>query len=375
MRIVKILYVLQDFICALRLYVHFKTICAVQRHYARFKSFMRASKVLRALRRPYAHFESFTRIAKTLCALRKFYPQSEDIMRTAKTLCERKEDSIMKKIILDEKILADYRQSLLMAEKAFGTVDKYTRDIRTLMEYAGASPLTKELLIGYKEHLADLKLAPRSINGIISSINSLLDHLGRRDLQLKTLKVQQQVFCREERELTRPEYERLVLAARKRCNQRLSLILETLGSTGIRISELKYITVEAVEAGEAVVSCKRKLRTIFLVKALRRKLLRYAASRGIKTGMIFVTRTGRALDRSNIWREMKAICEEAAVKPGKVFPHNLRHLFARIFYNIEKDIAKLADILGHSSINTTRIYIISTGAEHRRKMEQMRMLI
>lgn len=281
----------------------------------------------------------------------------------------------MKKIILDEEILAKYRQYLVMSEKAFGTVDKYTRDVRGLMEFAGENPLSKELLIGYKDHLASLKLAPRSINGIISSINSLLDHLGRRDLTLKTLKVQQQVFCKEERELTRPEYERLVLAARKHRNHRLSLIFETLGSTGIRISELQYVTVEAVQAGVAVVSCKRKLRTVFIVKGLRKKLLRHAAARGIKSGMIFVTRTGKALDRSNIWREMKAICSDAGVTPGKVFPHNLRHLFARVFYNIEKDIAKLADILGHSSINTTRIYIISSGAEHRRKMERMRMLI
>ena len=281
----------------------------------------------------------------------------------------------MKNIILDEKILGKFRESLVMAEKAAGTVEKYLRDVSGFMRYAGNEALSKELLIGYKSRLLEEKYAPRSVNGIISSLNSLLAFLGRSDLCLKTLKIQQQIYCREEKELTRPEYERLILAARKRRNQRLSLILKTLGSTGIRISELQYVTVEAVKAGEAVVSCKGKLRNIFIVKALRKKLLQYAAARGIKTGMIFVTKRGNALDRSNIWREMKELCSEAGVLPGKVFPHNLRHLFARIFYNVEKDIAKLADLLGHSSINTTRIYIISTGEEHRRKIEKMHLII
>lgn len=281
----------------------------------------------------------------------------------------------MKKIILDEKILWKYRESLVTAEKAAGTVGKYLSDVKGFMRFAGSASLSKELLIKYKSKLQEDKYAPRSINGIISSLNSLLAFLGRSDLCLKTLRIQQQVYCREEKELTRPEYERLILAARKRGNARLSLILQTLGSTGIRISELKYITVEAVKDGEAVVSCKGKLRIIFIVKALRKKLLQYAAARGIKSGTIFVTKKGNALDRSNIWREMKGICDEAGVTPGKVFPHNLRHLFARVFYNVEKDIAKLADLLGHSSINTTRIYIISTGEEHRRKIEKMHLII
>lgn len=162
---------------------------------------------------------------------------------------------------------------------------------------------------------------------------------------------------------------------KKNHNERLNLILQTICGTGIRVSELRFITVEAVKSSEAIVSLKCKTRTVFIVKELKKKLLRYAAKQNIKSGMIFVTRTGNPVSRTNIWREMKALCVEADVNPQKVFPHNLRHLFARVFYAVEKDIAKLADILGHSSINTTRIYIISTGTEHRRRMENMRLII
>ena len=175
--------------------------------------------------------------------------------------------------------------------------------------------------------------------------------------------------------MTKAEYMRLVKAAKQKGNERLSLLIQTICGTGIRVSELQYITVEAVKCGEAVVSCKAKTRSVFIVKELKQKLLRYAAEQGIKNGMIFVTRTGKPLSRTNIWREMKALCIEANVNPQKVFPHNLRHLFARVFYGIENDIAKLADILGHSSINTTRIYIISTGTEHRRRMENMHLIL
>ncbi len=210
---------------------------------------------------------------------------------------------------------------------------------------------------------------------MLASLNSLFAFSGRHELRVKSLKLQQQVFCPEEKELTRAEYERLCAAAAWKKNERLNLILQTICGTGIRVSELKCITVEAARHGEAVVSGKGKTRSVFLVKELRQKLLRYAAKRGIGGGMIFVTRTGRPVSRTNIWREMKALCEQARVNPKKVFPHNLRHLFARVFYGMEKDIAKLADILGHSSINTTRIYIVSTGTEHRRRMEHMRLIL
>lgn len=192
---------------------------------------------------------------------------------------------------------------------------------------------------------------------------------------MKSIKLQRQIYCSEEKEMTKAEYMRLVKTAKQKGNERLSLLIQTICGTGIRVSELQYITVEAVKCGEAVVSCKAKTRSVFIVKELKQKLLRYAAEQGIKNGMIFVTRTGKPLSRTNIWREMKALCIEANVNPQKVFPHNLRHLFARVFYGIEKDIAKLADILGHSSINTTRIYIISTGTEHRRRMENMHLIL
>ena len=215
----------------------------------------------------------------------------------------------------------------------------------------------------------------RSVNSMIASLNSLFSFLGWYELRVKSLKVQQQVFCPEEKELTKAEYERLCRTAERKQNERLYLILQTICGTGIRVSELQFITVEAVRKGEATVSLKGKTRSIFIVRDLQKKLLRYISEQKIATGTIFVTRTGKPISRTNIWREMKSLCIEAEVNPEKVFPHNLRHLFARVFYGIEKDIAKLADILGHSSINTTRIYIISTGTEHRQRMERMRLII
>ena len=210
---------------------------------------------------------------------------------------------------------------------------------------------------------------------MLAALNGFFDFLGRLDLKTKSIKLQREVFCPETKELTRAEYARLCRTAEKCGNMRLNLILQTLCATGIRISELRFVTVEAAKSGEMTVSCKAKTRTVFIIRELKDKLLRYAKQRGIKSGMIFVTRSGSAVDRTNIWREMKSLCINANVNPQKVFPHNLRHLFARVFYSMKKDIAKLADILGHSSIDTTRIYIISTGAEHRRCMESMHLLI
>ena len=199
--------------------------------------------------------------------------------------------------------------------------------------------------------------------------------LGWVDCKVKSIKVQRQIYCPENKELTKSEYMRLVNTAKRKGNNRLNLILQTICATGIRVSELQYITVEAVKNGEAKVSCKGKSRSVFIVKELKQKLLRYIAEQGIKSGCIFITRNGKSMSRTNIWREMKNLCEQANVNPDKVFPHNLCHLFARTFYGIEKDIAKLADILGHSSINTTRIYIITTGNEHRQRMESMRLIV
>ena len=280
----------------------------------------------------------------------------------------------MKGRIITAKMIAEFKEHLILEERSEITVEKYIRDVKAFAKYAQNNAVTKETVIAYKKHLQE-NYAVRSVNSMLASINSLFAFLGWHDLKVKSLKLQQQVFCPEEKELTKAEYARLCRAAERKHNERLNLILQTICGTGIRVSELQYITVEAVKQGEAVVNCKAKTRSVFIVKELKQKLLRYAAEQGIKSGMIFVTRTGKPISSTNIWREMKALCEEANVNPQKVFPHNLRHIFARVFYGIEKDIAKLADILGHSSINTTRIYIISTGTGHRHRMENMRLII
>ncbi len=275
---------------------------------------------------------------------------------------------------ITENVILSFEKYLSEQEKSPSTIEKYIRDVRAFAVFTKNSEITKETVIAYKKHLQE-NYAVRSVNSMLASVNSLFSFLGWHDLRVKSLKLQQQVFCPEEKELTKAEYSRLCMTAKRKHNERLNLILQTICGTGIRVSELQYITVEAVRRGEAVVNCKAKTRSVFIVKELKQKLLRYSSEQGIKSGMIFVTRTGKPISRTNIWREMKALCKEANVNPQKVFPHNLRHLFARVFYGIEKDIAKLADILGHSSINTTRIYIISTGTEHRKKMENMRLIM
>ncbi len=280
----------------------------------------------------------------------------------------------MKGRFITAKAIAEFKEHLILDERSEITIEKYIRDVKAFSVYTQNSDITKETVIAYKKHLQE-NYAVRSVNSMLASINSLFSFLGWHELRVKSLKLQQQVFCPEEKELTKAEYTRLCRAAERKHNERLNLILQTICGTGIRVSELQYITVEAAKQGEAVVNCKAKTRSVFIVKELKQKLLRYAAEQNIKSGMIFVTRTGKPISRTNIWREMKALCKEANVNPQKVFPHNLRHLFARVFYGIEKDIAKLADILGHSSINTTRIYIISTGTEHLQRMENMHLIL
>lgn len=267
-----------------------------------------------------------------------------------------------------------FREYLLTEEKSPATIEKYTRDVTAFLRFVRGGPLSKQTVVAYKQEL-QRNYAARSVNSMLAGINCLFSFLGWEDLRVKTVKLQRQLFCREEKELSKAEYLRLCHAAIRKGNRRLSLILQTLCGTGIRVSELPFITVEAARQGVVTVSCKSKTRMVFLVKELKQKLLRYAAEQGIKSGGIFVTRTGRPISRVNIWREMKVLCGAAGVNPQKVFPHNLRHLFASVFYALEKDIAKLADILGHSSIDTTRIYIVSTGTEHRRRMEHMRLIL
>ena len=281
----------------------------------------------------------------------------------------------MKGKILTSNQIAAFAVYLKSEEKSENTIEKYIRDARAFAAYMGNAEITKEAVISYKNKLLSEGYAVRSINSMIASINNLFAFLGWEDLKVKSFKLQQQIYCPEEKELTKAEYMRLVNTAKQKGNERLNLLIQTICGTGIRVSELQYITVEAVKCGEAVVSLKGKTRSVFIVRELQKKLLRYAAEQKITSGAIFITRTGKPMSRTNIWREMKSLCEQAGVNPQKVFPHNLRHLFARTFYGIEKDIAKLADILGHSSINTTRIYIITTGNEHRQHMENMRLII
>lgn len=280
----------------------------------------------------------------------------------------------MRKTRINLTTVRKFEAYLVLQEKSRATVEKYVRDASAFAEYTGDAEITKETVIAYKEHLMK-NHAVRSVNSYLASLNSLFAFLNRADLKVKSIKLQRQIFCPEDRELTREEYRRLCKAAADNHNERLHVMLQTICGTGIRVSELQFITVEAARQGKAVVSLKGKTRSVFIVNELKKKLLSYAGKQNIKSGMVFVTRTGKPLNRTNIWREMKALCAAAGVNPQKVFPHNLRHLFARVFYGIEKDIAKLADILGHSSINTTRIYIVSTGVEHRRRMENMRLVI
>ncbi len=281
----------------------------------------------------------------------------------------------MKGRIITESIISKFKTYLQNEEKSTNTIEKYMRDVKAFAVYANSFAVTKEMVIAYKNDLITDNYAVRSINSMIASLNSLFVFVGWNDLKVKSIKLQRQIYCPEEKELTKAEYLRLVNTAKQKGNERLNLLIQTICGTGIRVSELQYITVEAVKCGEAVVSLKGKTRSVFIVRELKKKLLRYAAEQGIKSGAIFITRSGKPMSRTNIWREMKNLCEQANVNPDKVFPHNLRHLFARTFYGIEKDIAKLADILGHSSINTTRIYIIATGNEHRQRMENMRLIV
>lgn len=275
---------------------------------------------------------------------------------------------------ITQSTLLSFGQSLYDSEKSEATVAKYVFCVERMIKELSGRELTKEFLLKYRDGLMQ-KYKPQTVNGNISAINAFLDFCGLTDMRLKLLKVQRQVFLEEERELSKEEYTRLLVAARRRGDERLYLLLVTLGSTGIRISELCYITVEAAESGRAQIRLKGKNRTIILRRELRKQLLAYAAKRGIESGLIFRTRSGRALDRSNICHDMKKLCAQAQVETCKVFPHNLRHLFARVYYGIEKDLAHLADVLGHSQIETTRIYVAASVKTHEKILERMELII
>ena len=267
-----------------------------------------------------------------------------------------------------------FEQYLKEEEKSDHTVSKYLRDLDGFRRFTEGRNVSKELVLQYKAQLTK-RYTVTSANSMIAALNTFLRFMHWEDCCVKQFKIQRSHFCPEERELTKQEYVCLVTAAKRKGNNRLQLILQTLCGTGMRVSELQYITAEAVSKGRAIVSCKNKTRTIFIVRELQKKLLRYIRDIGIHNGCVFVTKSGKPMSRCNIWREMKALCQETGVSPEKVFPHNLRHLFARTFYRAEKDLAKLADLLGHSNINTTRIYIVSTGEEHKRQIERMCLII
>lgn len=268
--------------------------------------------------------------------------------------------------------IAAYAAHLREEERSEATIEKYVRNVSRFLEWISGKELTKELVIQYK---ATLDGAVATVNGVISAVNSLLAFLGKSECRVKQLHVQRQTYRSEDKELTKEELHRLIRTAEGMGDYRLARAIETIAATGIRVSELRYFTVEALREREVVITNKGKTRTVMLTKDLAVKLTKYAKENGIRRGEIFVTRSGRSLARTQLWAEMKALCKRAGVEETKVFPHNLRHLFAVVYYRLHKDIAKLADLLGHSNINTTRIYLIETGKEHLRQLEAMRLVL
>ena len=267
-----------------------------------------------------------------------------------------------------------FARHLRLEEKSEATMEKYLRDIRAFARWLDGREISKGLSAAWKAHLVERGYAPASVNAMLSALNSLLDFLGFGDCRVKFLKVQRRMFRDDSRDLTRSDYNALTAAAKAQNKTRLALLMEAICATGIRVSEVKYLTVEAAQAGRAEISLKGKIRTILIPAKLCRKLLKYSKKQKIVSGEIFLTRNGTHLSRRQIWAEMKGLCRTAGVAPSKVFPHNFRHLFATAFYRASHDIVKLADVLGHSSIETTRIYLISTGAEHARTLDQLRLI-
>lgn len=275
---------------------------------------------------------------------------------------------------LQTRDLDRYREYLLREERALSTVENYLRDARAFAAWLGGRAADREAAAAWRERLLAQGRAPATVNAKLSALNSLFRFLGREGCRVKLLRLQRRAFRETSRELTQGEYRRLLAAAREGGRERLELLLETICATGIRVSEVRYITVEAARRGRTDIALKGKIRTILLPGKLCRKLLQYAKKRGTASGEIFRTKSGAGLCRKQIWREMKSLCETAGVEPSKVFPHNLRHLFAAAFYRATRDIARLADLLGHSSIDTTRIYLMTTGAEHARQLERLGLI-
>ena len=272
------------------------------------------------------------------------------------------------------KQLTGFERHLRLEEREPGTIEKYLRDIRAFAVWLEEKPLDKEAAVAWKEHLLASGYAPSTINSMLVALNRFFRFQRRDELRVKTIRVQRRIFRSRDRELTKEEYVRLLETAHALGRERLALLMETICATGIRVSEVKYITVEAAQAGRAEIALKGKIRTILLPGRLRRKLLKYAKKQKNGSGEIFLTRTAKGMSRRQIWAEMKAICKKAGVAPSKVFPHNLRHLFARTFYKVCRDVVQLADVLGHSSVETTRIYLASTGDEYVRRMDRLGLI-
>lgn len=270
-------------------------------------------------------------------------------------------------------LIESYRSYLIEEEKAPATVSKYVHDIQAFVGWLQNRNLDKSAVLAYKSYLIE-SYAPASVNASISSLNSFFSFCEWYGLRMKNLKIQRKIFSSQDRELTKTEYDRLLRAAAGRTDRRLYCLMQTICSTGIRVSELRYITVEALTRGRAEIRCKGKYRTVFVPAALCKLLKQYLKETKIKSGPVFQTKSGKPMDRSNIWREMKNLCRVAGVSGKKVFPHNLRHLFARTYYTQQKDVVRLADILGHSSVNTTRIYTMESGEVHRRQIERMGLI-
>lgn len=272
--------------------------------------------------------------------------------------------------IMTQEQINDYCAALLADERSAGTISKYRRDLTAFARWLAGRPATKETAAGWKAHLLEQHYAPSTVNSMLASLNGFCRFAGL-PIKVKFLKIQRQIFRDSTKELTKEEYARLLTAARESGQERLALIMETLCATGIRVSELRYITVEAAKAGRATITLKGKIRTILLPAKLCRKLVKYAKKQKTASGEIFLTKSGRPITRRQVWFELKRLCKAAGVEPSKVFPHNLRHLFATTFYKACKDIARLADVLGHSSIDTTRIYLMVSGAEQQRQLDRL----
>ena len=267
-----------------------------------------------------------------------------------------------------------FYEYLIEEERSSGTIEKYIRDVRLLQSWLRSAPVTKENAARWKQELLQSGRAPSTVNSMLAAANTYFRFMGWDELKLKSIRLQRRFFRENERELTKAEYQLLMETAKKRGDERLALLMETICATGIRVSEVPYITTDAIKKGRARISMKGKLRTILIPAQLCRKLRKYATKHRIGRGEIFLTKNGTRLERKQIWAQMKALCKYAGIERNKVFPHNLRHLFARCFYRISHDISSLADVLGHSSIETTRIYLRETVQEHRRKLEKLRLI-